>query len=241
MKQLIDFFERKSDQNDISATHWLNSLTKNEEREIIDNLNLPQNSDVKETISRTLRNFKDPDSEMGISFGTVRIKSDECEIIGTVRIKEGETRGTIRYLGTVRVKDGKETIEQEEMPNWALFSLDIERNDDFGTVKCSSTRDDISFLYRPPEDWEVNILALEKGEYAPEMKEEAFGKYKKKRKGVNDLFKGCSSQRSGVTIENNSSKNELDDLQLLLTNVNIEPKRKSHVRSKSLTSSSSKI
>ena len=33
--------------------------------------------------------------------------------MGTVRVKEGEAEGTIRYIGTVRVKDGKETIESE--------------------------------------------------------------------------------------------------------------------------------
>lgn len=43
-------------------------------------------------------------------------------------------------------------------------------------------------MIRPPEPWEISILALEKGEFDPLMKEEAFGKYKKKRRGVNNLF-----------------------------------------------------
>jgi hypothetical protein len=43
---------------------------------------------------------------------------------------------------------------------------------------------------RPPEPWEISILALEKGEFDPEMKEEAFGKYRKKRRGVGNLWDG---------------------------------------------------
>lgn len=50
---------------------------------------------------------------MGICFGTVRLKTNAGEVVGTVRVKEGEAEGTIRYIGTVRIKDGKETIESE--------------------------------------------------------------------------------------------------------------------------------
>jgi hypothetical protein len=50
---------------------------------------------------------------MGICFGTVRVKTNAGEVVGTVRVKEGEQMGTIRYMGTVKFKDGFETIESE--------------------------------------------------------------------------------------------------------------------------------
>lgn len=51
--------------------------------------------------------------ELGICFGTVRVKTNAGEVVGTVRVKEGELSGTIRYMGTVKFRDGKETIESE--------------------------------------------------------------------------------------------------------------------------------
>jgi len=153
---------------------------------------LPENVRVTEIISETLKRFKDPDSEEGRAFGTVRIKTDAGEAMGTVRVKEGESYGTIRYLGTVKFNSntGKEYIDSGgSAPEWADFgSVRITREaEDTGTVRCTSTRQDIAFIYRPPEPWEISILSLEKGEYNPDMKEEAFGKYKKKRKGLNTL------------------------------------------------------
>jgi hypothetical protein len=44
------------------------------------------------------------------------------------------------------------------------------------------------FVYRPPEDWEVNIIALERGEWISNMSEEAFRKYKKERPKLKDAF-----------------------------------------------------
>jgi len=185
---------------------------------------------VKESISQTLKNFKDPDSELGICFGTVRLKTGQGEVVGTVRVKEGEKEGTIRYVGTVKFKDGKELIDNEsEAPDWANFgfqSVRIVRDEiDYGTVKCSAIRDDVAFVYRPPEPWEISILALEKGEYNPEMKEEAFGKYKKKRqalRGVNDLFiQSTKTSDKSPTLKRSvtdpvKQKNEVQNLQDLL-------------------------
>jgi hypothetical protein len=42
------------------------------------------------------------------------------------------------------------------------------------------------FVYRPPEEWEINIIALERGEWIPNMSEEAFRKYKKERPKLKD-------------------------------------------------------
>jgi len=130
--------------------------------------------------------------------------------MGTVRVKEGESFGTIRYLGTVKINSntGREYIDSGgNAPDWADFgSVRITREaEDFGTVKCTSTRNDIAFIYRPPEPWEISILSLEKGEYNPEMKEEAFGKYKKKRKGLNSEFWGDSSGDSEISLSGSTS------------------------------------
>jgi hypothetical protein len=43
-------------------------------------------------------------------------------------------------------------------------------------------------VYRPPEDWEINIIALERGEWIPNMSEEAFRKYKKERPKLKDAL-----------------------------------------------------
>jgi len=185
-------------------------LTKEEEKEIIKEMALPDNVKVTEIITETLKRFKDPDSEEGLAFGTVRIKTDKGEAMGTVRVKEGESYGTIRYLGTVKVNNstGKEYIDSGgNAPDWADFgSVRITREaEDFGTVKCTGTRQDIAFIYRPPEPWEISILSLEKGEYNPDMKEEAFGKYKKKRKGLNSDLGWGNESSDGSTEPSNVS------------------------------------
>jgi len=46
------------------------------------------------------------------------------------------------------------------------------------------------FIYRQPEDWEINIIALERGEWVGGMEEkkDAFRKYKKERPKLGNLF-----------------------------------------------------
>lgn len=41
-------------------------------------------------------------------------------------------------------------------------------------------------VYRPPEEWELNIIAIERGEWSEHMSEEAFRKYKKERPKLKD-------------------------------------------------------
>lgn len=55
---------------------------------------------------------------------------------------------------------------------------------------CPKTKS--NFLWRAPETWEVNIIALERGEWGSEMPEEAFRKYKKERPKLGGLFRGES-------------------------------------------------
>ncbi len=41
-------------------------------------------------------------------------------------------------------------------------------------------------IFRPPEEWELNIIAIERGEWSEHMSEEAFRKYKKERPKLKD-------------------------------------------------------
>ena len=62
-----------------------------------------------------------------------------------------------------------------------------------------------SFLWRAPEEWEVNIIALERGEWAENMSEDAFRKYKKERPKLGGIFRGESHFFSPDAIAANTS------------------------------------
>lgn len=62
-----------------------------------------------------------------------------------------------------------------------------------------------SFLWRAPEEWEVNIIALERGEWAENMSEDAFRKYKKERPKLGGIFRGESHFFSPDAISANMS------------------------------------
>lgn len=69
MKSLINFFHDKQsnnekDENEIEEI--LKSMTVDEEKEVMQALDLPKGVELKEAMSQTLKNFKDPDS--GIFF-----------------------------------------------------------------------------------------------------------------------------------------------------------------------------
>ncbi len=54
--------------------------------------------------------------------------------------------------------------------------------------------------YRPPEEWELNIIAIERGEWSEHMSEEAFRKYKKERPKLKD----CAFLVEEEDVPNNS-------------------------------------
>lgn len=149
----------------------------------------------------------------------MRIKGDDGAFAsGTIRVKEGEDFGTFRYNGTVRACSGSQS---SELPEW-MRTYDPEgtgtvrfNKDDIdaaftgGSVRIYGENADddfpaflkFSYIYitnfcvndiSAPEDWEVNILALEKGEWTPDMDNnaDAFRKYKKERRSLGSLFSG---------------------------------------------------
>jgi len=128
-------------------------------------------------------------------FMTVRIKKGSEEAIGTVTIKENEEYGTIKFLMTIRRNDeGTTEIERDTLPDWMTNcgTLRISR-EEFKTGKISSipqsSNIDFSFLNcKNPEQWEVNILSLEKGEWNEGMNMVAFGKYKKERPALKNIL-----------------------------------------------------
>ena len=54
--------------------------------------------------------------------------------------------------------------------------------------------------YRPPEEWELNIISIERGEWSEHMSEEAFRKYKKERPKLKD----CAFLVEEEDVPNNS-------------------------------------
>jgi len=56
--------------------------------------------------------------------------------------------------------------------------------------------------YRPPEEWELNIISIERGEWSEHMSEEAFRKYKKERPKLKD----CAFLVEEEDVPNNSKR-----------------------------------
>jgi len=193
MKKLQKYFEnsKKTKEELLSFPE----LSEAEEKEVQEQLGLPATKNTKEIIQGTLRNFHQFDApqtnDESVPVGTVRIKTQNGEALGTVRIKPEEQFGTIHFCGTFRVNQfGEETLEKgDTAPIWADFgSVRISREDiDSGTVRVTAGQQS-SYVYRPPENWELSILSLEHGEWAPEMSDDAFGKFRKKRKGLSSVF-----------------------------------------------------
>jgi len=133
---------------------------------------------------------------------TVRIRKGTEEAIGTVTIKGDEEYGTIKFLGTIKINDGgTPQIERDYLPEWMsnCGTLRISR-EEFKTGKISSIPQspnvDFSFLYsKNPEQWEINILSLENGEWNEGMNKVAFGKYKKERPALKGIFSETSNSK----------------------------------------------
>lgn len=64
MKSLINFFHDKqsTEKSEKEIEEVLKSMTVDEEKEVMQALDLPKGVELKEAMSQTLKNFKDPDS-----------------------------------------------------------------------------------------------------------------------------------------------------------------------------------
>lgn len=106
-------------------------------------------------------------------------ETDDDEIYSSVRIKDVSVLDSLENeFGTMRVKsDGASTTSSsEDTPLW------------MNSGQKSQTSSNQKFQWRQPEDWELAIIALERGEFDPtNMKDDAFRKYKKERPKLANL------------------------------------------------------
>eukprot|EP01126_Amoeba_proteus_P050954 TRINITY_DN6061_c0_g1_i10.p1 TRINITY_DN6061_c0_g1~~TRINITY_DN6061_c0_g1_i10.p1 ORF type:complete len:250 (+),score=36.36 TRINITY_DN6061_c0_g1_i10:86-835(+) len=162
-----------------------------EEVEIRETLGISGSRPTRDLFISTLRNCQDLDSETEHA-GTVRVKhGDGREYVGTVRIKRGEEFGEITQVGIVETDShGEEVFAEVDESSIDFGSVRITRDDVVsGTVKViPDSCGPYAFVYRPPEPWELSIIALEKGEWTEEMNEDAFGKFRRKRIGLDSVF-----------------------------------------------------
>jgi len=140
--------------------------------------------------------------------GTIRIRRGSQEAIGTVRIKADDDFGTVKLYGTIKINDnGTPTVlDSDSVPDWAndVGSIRISR-DEIESGKLSpklTEKTGLDFLFsKGPEQWEINILSLENGEWNDNMKKDAFGKYKKERPALEGLFSDNSNSAKSKKSE----------------------------------------
>jgi len=115
--------------------------------------------------------------------------------------------------------DGAATLDTnpDAFPEWARANFDSIRisKDDLlnGTFQAKEDKEgqSHSFLYsKAPEQWELNIISLEHGEWNSGMKKDAFGKYKKERPALTGLF-GANVQLSASARPGDVRKKEETD------------------------------
>jgi len=118
----------------------------------------------------------------------------------------------------VRVTDdGAATLDTnpDAFPEWANFdSVRISRKELMnGTIRTKDDKEgQPAFLYSiAPEQWELNIISLENGEWNSGMKKDAFGKYKKERPALTGLFGVNDTQLNSSS--HISRKKEFDSLE----------------------------
>jgi len=221
MNKVVDYFQERK----LYPSTSFPLLTVAENDEVLRKIGMPdeqrkQNTNAEEVINGTLRKMNSPSglgfplnlglNEMNNANGkeeyeeimTVRIRKGSEEAIGTVTIKGDEEYGTIKFLGTITINDGgTPEIERDHLPEWMTNcgTLRISR-EEFKTGKISSIPQspnvDFSFLYsKNPEQWEINILSLENGEWNEGMNKVAFGKYKKERPALKGIFSETSNSK----------------------------------------------
>lgn len=193
------------------------SLTPQEEEEVFAALGVGAKRDgenAKDVIMGTLRrlHLSRTSSEAGASLsdeeasegyvevGTVRVKDWEGhEVMGTVRIKEGNPWGTI-CIHNLDAPTG--TAPWMGTSTIRIASEDVQTALSEGAVQLQHETPQWMNAMKEPEDWELSILALEKGEWIPEMDKnaEAFRKYRKERKQLGNLFAEPKRKRSSPVL-----------------------------------------
>jgi len=204
-------------------------LTSAEEKEVLTQLGVPKDafdkSNAEDLICGTINRMKQYGSALSIYMdrddaphvvSTIRISRGDEEAIGMVCMKENEEYGTVKLFGTVRVNDDGDTTldtNPEAFPDWANFdSVRISRKDlQDGTsatlgsaihFKKYDKEKEPAFLgSKAPEQWELNIISLENGEWNSGMKKDAFGKYKKERPALTGLFGISEDSQQQIDIQ----------------------------------------
>jgi len=161
--------------DDIPSFPALNDVEKNE---IHSTLRIPRHVEPKDAIIQTLSRLN----------GALASLSQEKETSGT-------TTATAAAAATTTTTTTTSVDSEEEEEN----------SNNFGTFRChevaaSSPRQEAQYKkalqstgtrgapFRLTEEWEINILALEKGEWADCMSDQAFGRWKKERPKLQSFF-----------------------------------------------------
>eukprot|EP01125_Pyxidicula_operculata_P012311 TRINITY_DN4037_c0_g1_i2.p1 TRINITY_DN4037_c0_g1~~TRINITY_DN4037_c0_g1_i2.p1 ORF type:complete len:274 (-),score=60.13 TRINITY_DN4037_c0_g1_i2:175-996(-) len=237
MKKLADYFENHNQTKTDFPT-----LDSSEKIEIQQFLDVPDHvlrtSSTRDLINETLSKVKkfekdlqsmpnglisnlnldseDEEGSDGRTVGTIRIKLGDEEAYGTVRIKDDEDFGTVKFCGTVKINESGKYLDEDSAPSWAsnaFGTMKITRKElESGDVKLEKRDkkkekepDFLEFL-KVPEAWELNILALENGEWTSNMNKDVFGKYKKERPTLAGLFGGGSSKTDDDTKKKSSKE-----------------------------------
>lgn len=190
MEKLSDFFINNKD---FDEPPELPSLDNDEMTEVIESLGITDKEFSKDTIYKTFRSVKEfkiartdqekesaEDNEEYEDYGTVRIKTKSGkDAIATLRLKKNDAYGTI-IIHDVSEDDVSNIYDTMRIVETSNLDSEIEEKDS-------------NFLWRAPEEWEVNIIALERGEWNENMQNDAFRKYKKERPKLGNLFDSFST------------------------------------------------
>jgi len=121
---------------------------------------------------------------------------------------------TVKTLSAFTDEEKDEIISTLSICTLKSKSIE-EREEEFMTMCITHGVDDEDmddakeiFLYRDPEDWELNILALEKGEWASSMATENFKRWRKVRPAIS---KNGSSRESLFVQKSDDKKNTTPD------------------------------
>lgn len=195
MEKLSDFFinNKNIDEN----KEELPNLDNEEMSEVIESLGIKDEQLSKDVIYKTFRSVKEfkiartnqekesaEDNEEYEDYGTVRIKTKSGkDAIATLRLKKNDA------YGTIIIHD----VSEDDVSN-IYDTMRIVETSGLDSGKGEEESVNSNFLWRAPEEWEVNIIALERGEWNENMQEiDAFRKYKKERPKLGNLFDTVSS------------------------------------------------
>jgi hypothetical protein len=215
------------------------------EHGIVTNNETPNKNDLDDTVGikdyspyDTMRVYGDIDNEdmQGTfrirdinSYDTVRVHGDvdNEDMQGTVKIKDDNPFDSLNY-GTMKINDESD-------------GKSISKSNEEDTRKVRKDEQEKSFFYyRDPEDWEVSIIALEKGEWTSAMNADAFRKYKRDRCSVFNVFQDVDSPSNVPVRQDNRDrrqynfKRQISAVDVNRTTDDLKPRMRR--KSKSLTS-----